>query len=413
MANAILTPSVIANEALRQLENELVLAKMINMDVSSEFNGEIGDTVNVRRPYRMTSQANNLDVSSFTTDIEEATVPVKLDQTLTTRFKLGALERTLEITDPRVQRVIGAAVIELRDKIEQKIAAQYTNVYHFSGTPGTRPQTFLSLATAGAYMTDAAVPMDPRYACHSPLTAAYLADSFKAQQRTPSKVDTALEKVSIGMYGGFDNYSSVHIPKHTVGVATGTPVVNGANQNVTYANSKTTWTQSLVTDGWTNSTTGILKAGDVITIAGVYEVNPISRQSTGRLQHFTVTADADSGASTGPATLTISPPIITSGPYQTVTAAPADDATITVKTGTGGTAYEQSLLFHPDFMMMVTRPINIPSDTGLKTASKTGNRMSIRVSEETTFNNLEYSHRMDILFGLKVTAPYLAHRLTA
>jgi len=33
-------------------------------------------------------------------------------------------------------------------------------------------------------------------------------------------------------------------------------------------------TTTLATDGWTNSITGILKAGDVITIAGVYAVNP-------------------------------------------------------------------------------------------------------------------------------------------
>jgi hypothetical protein len=153
--------------------------------------------------------------------------------------------------------------------------------------------------------------------------------------------------------------------------------------------------------------------GDVITIAGVFEVNPISKQSTGRLQNFVVTADANSGASTGPATLTISPPMITSGAYQTVTAAPADNAAITVKTGTGGTAYEQSLLFHPDALLMVTRPLDIPGDAGLKTSTATGNMMSIRVSESTEFSTLDHSYRMDMLFGLKVTAPYLGHRLTA
>lgn len=414
MANAFLTPDIIAKEVMFHLENEMVLAKLINTDYSSEFNGEIGDTVNVRRPIRMNSQADNLDVSSFSTDIEEATVPVALNKTITTRFKLGALERTLDIKDDRVQRVVKAAALEMKDQVEQRIAAEYINVYNFGGTPGTRPATHLLLAEEFAKMTDVAVPMSPRHAVHSPMTLATLADSFKAQQQSRTKVDTALEAAGIGSYAGFDNhYHSVHIPRHTVGVATGTPLVNGASQSVTYANSKATWSQTLATNGWTNSTTGILKAGDVITIAGVFEVNPVSRKSTGRLQTFTVLADANSGASTGPADLTISPPIIVSGPYQTVTAAPADDAVITVKTGTGGTAYEQSLLFHPDFMTMVTRPINIPSGTGLATATTSGNRMSIRVSEQTTFNTLEYSHRMDCLFGLKVTAPYLARRLTA
>jgi hypothetical protein len=414
MANAILTPSIIAKEMMVHLENEAVLAKKINTDYSTEFTGSVGNTIDVRRPIRMLGQADNLDVSSFTVDIEDANVPVVMNETYTVKFKLSALERTLDIRDDRVQRVIQNAAIKMRDYVESRIATVMKNAfYHFSGTPGTRPATFLSLATAGAYMTDAAVPMDPRCAVHSPLTAAHLADSFKQQQTSRGKNDTALEKVSIGYHAGFDNYSSVHIPRHTVGAHAGTPLVNGADQNVTYAASKATWTQSLITNGWSNSVTGILKAGDVITIGGVFEVNPISKQSTGRLQNFVVTADADSGASTGPSTLTISPPIIISGPYQTVSAAPADDAPITVKTGTASTAYEQSLLFHRDAMLMVTRPIDVPGDAGLRTATATGNMMSIRVSESTDFNTLDHSHRLDILFGLKATAPYLGHRLTA
>ncbi len=420
MPNAFLTPDIIAKEVMFHLENEMVLAKLINTDFSTEFNGEIGDTVNVRRPIRMNSQLNNLDVTSFSTDIEEATVPVKLDKTITTRFKLGALERTLDIKDDRVQRVVKAAALEMKDQVEQQIAAQYFNIYFFGGTAGTRPATHLTLAEQYAAMTDVAVPMSPRHAVHSPMTLAVLADSFKAQQQSRSKVDTALEAAGIGSYAGFDNhYHSVHIPRHISGVATGTPLVNNAGgaQTVTYAAAKETWSQNLITKGWTNSTTAILRQGDVFTISGVFEVNPVSRKSTGRLQTFTVLATVDSGASTGPATISISPPMIVSGPYQTISNAPADDAPITVVSKKGadaaGTAYEQSLLFHPDFMTMVTRPINVPAGTGLATATTAGNRMSIRVSEQTTFNTLEYSHRMDCLFGLKVTAPYLARRLTA
>jgi len=43
--------------------------------------------------------------------------------------------------------------------------------------------------------------------------------------------------------------------------------------------------------------------------------------NTSAEQTFTVISDADSASGTGIATLTIAPPMITSGPYQTVTAA--------------------------------------------------------------------------------------------
>jgi hypothetical protein len=416
MANAILTPTIIANEALMHLENELVLAQKVNVDYSREFTGSVGDTINVRRPIRFVGQSDNLDVSSYNEDIEDANVEVKIDKTETVKFELTPQELTLDIASSRIQQILRSAVIKLRDRVETEIAELYPYVWNFSGTPGTRPQTFLSLAEAGAHMTDMAVPQMDRCAVHTPLTAAYLADSLKSLQASRSKAQTAIERVSFGYYGGFENYESVHVQRHTVGVATGTPLVNGGSQAVTYATAKAATphnSQDLVTDGWTNSTTGILKAGDVITIAGVYSVNPISKQSTGRLQNFTVLEDADSGASTGPATLKISPAIIVSGPYQTVSAEPADDAVITVKTGTGGTAYEQSMLFHPDAFLLVSRPLNIASGSGVKTSSQTGNRMTIRVTEQVDFDTLKHQFRLDILFGVKAVYPDLAMRLTA
>ena len=84
------------------------------------------------------------------------------------------------------------------------------------------------------------------------------------------------------------------------GVATGTPLVNGGSQTG----------YGLVTDGWTNGVTGILKAGDWIQLGS---------GNTARL--YKVMADANSGATTGPATLTIWPKLRSS---------PANDATITV-----------------------------------------------------------------------------------
>ena len=71
------------------------------------------------------------------------------------------------------------------------------------------------------------------------------------------------------------------------GAGGGTPLVNGADQSGT----------SLVTDGWTNDVTGVIKAGDCFTIAGLDVL-------------FRATADANSGSTTGPATISIEPPIV-------------------------------------------------------------------------------------------------------
>ena len=88
------------------------------------------------------------------------------------------------------------------------------------------------------------------------------------------------------------------------GVATGTPLVNGASQTG----------NELVTDGWTTSTTGILKAGDYIQIG-----------SGAAAKLHKVLDDVDSDGS-GNATITIWPDL---------RSAPSDDAAIVVSGAKG------------------------------------------------------------------------------
>lgn len=409
MTNTLQNTSLIANEGLMHLENSLVLGGLISNDHSDKFQA-VGETISIRRPAQYAVQRNNLDITSGISDIIQGTVPVTLTKTATVAVNITAKERTLSF-DRLSEDVIKPAMIAMADTIEQDIAGQYYKYYHFSGTPGTVPSTFLSLAGGASILTDGGVPMSGRVAIHGTDAAANLADGLKGVY-VQGKAKTALEEAAVGRYGGFDNYMSVHAPTHTVGVATGTPLVNGAGQNVTYDTAKNSWSQTLNTDGWTNSTSGILKAGDVFTIANVFAVNPVSKQSTGRLQTFTVLADANSGASTGPAALTISPPIITSGAYQTVSGAPADNAVITVKTGAGGTSYKQSLLIHPASMTLVTRPLDIPSGAGVKTSTKSGNKVSVSVTEGVNLNTLTQTIRFDMLYETLVIDPRLGLRLT-
>lgn len=410
MANSFYTPTAVSKEFVRLLEQELVLGKMVGVDMSSDFKMN-GDTVYVRRQMQYLGQDDNIDLSSYTEDVTEGTVAVSMDSTWSNKVSIGATDRTLSF-DRWSEQVVRPMARRAAEKIETSIASLYTKFYHFDGTPGTVPSTVLELAEAGAYMSDVGIPNAGRVGFHSPVTSAKISNAI-ATSNVQSRNRTALEKAMIGYAGGFDNYESSFVPTHTVGVATGTPLVNGGTQNVTYAAAKDTWSQTLNTDGWTNSTTGILKAGDTFTIADVYSVHPGTKVSTGRLQTFTVLADADSGASTGPAALTISPPIITSGAFQTVDSVPADDADITVKTGTGGSSYKQSILLDPQAITLVSRPLDIPGDAGLKTSTQSGNLVTVSVSEWTEGNTLAHNMRFDVLWGKEVLDPRRGLRLTS
>lgn len=170
--------------------------------------------------------------------------------------------------------------------------------------------------------------------------------------------------------------------------------------------------QTLITDGWTASAAARVKAGDTFTIANVFSVHPGTKVSTARLQTFTILADASSDGS-GNATLTISPPIISSGAYQTVNSVPADNAAMTIKTGTASTAYRQSLLLDPQAITMVSRPIYLPDGQGVKTSLRQGNKVSVRVSEFVTGMDLKHFMRFDMLWGIEVTDPRRGLRLTS
>ena len=407
MANAFKNTTLVTRYAVIDFENALQMAGRVDRQAEKEFR-KVGQTIKVRRPVRFETESGATISSS--TDIEEGTIDVTLDQRHHVSFTVDSDDMTLEVDDFR-ERYVRPAMEELAQNVENELADSYKRIYNFVGTPGTTPASFLAVANAKKLLDETGVPTSlPKDAFYDPEAIVNLADALKGV--FPDSISRrAIENAMIKRIGDFTIYQNNSLKNHTVGVATGTPLVNGASQNVTYAASKDTWTQSLVTDGWTNSTTGILLEGDVFTIAGVNSINQRTRADTGNLQTFVVTADADSGASTGPATLTISPPIITSGPYQTVTAAPADNAAITVKTGTGGTTHRQNLAFAKNAITLATAPLDMPPGS-VEASQATHKGVSIRTVVFYNGTTDVSTWRFDILYGVKVQNPGFAVRTT-
>jgi hypothetical protein len=383
--------------------NELQMAGKVDrqLDSSGTFQKKVGGTAKIRRPVYFTSSEGAVITEGQTSAIEEATVLCTLDKRRKVVFNISSEEETLNIEDA-YERYIVPAAQELAQDVENDIAEiGYKGFYNFIGTPGTSPSTFLDVANAKAKLNLLGVPMDgKRCAFYGPLETVALSDGLKAV--FPTKISVrAIENATFGYYGGFMCYENQSLAAHTVGVATGTPLIDGASQNTTYLLAKDTDTQTLNTDGWTNSQTGILLEGDVIEIDGVYAVNRRTRKSTTQLAQFVVTADADSSASTGDAALTVSPPIITSGPYKTCDSAPADGATITVKTGTGGTAYTQNLAFHKNAITLAFARLTLPT-AGAESSRMTYKDVSIRLVKQYDSVNDETRWRFDILYLVKV-----------
>ena len=411
MANTIITPSIIAKEALMQLENNLVMGNRVHREYKKEFTGGVGDTVSIRKPVKFYTADGATRVNQ---DVEEKATTISVDQRKLVSWKFSTQDLTLSVEEYS-ERYIKPAMITLANTVDRSLFGLYTKVWNSVGTPGTTPANFAAIAAAAQRLDEMAVGTDNRSMMMNPAAGYAIAGNQLTLDAIGAMGRSAYEEAAIGQIAKFATYSTQNIANHSVGAHGGTPLVNGANQNVTYANATGANSQTLITDGWTNSTTGVVKAGDVITIAGVYAVNPVPGEgTTGKtvmpyLQQFTVLADANSGASTGPATLTISPAIITSGPYQTVSVAPADNAAITVL-GTASTAYPQNLGFHKNAFALVTVPLEMPDGAAFK-ARESHNGLSVRVVKDYDIDNDEDIIRIDILYGRAAIYPDLACRL--
>jgi hypothetical protein len=408
MAQNFKNTSLVTRLMLKAFMNSLQMGAKVDRQLDSQFR-KVGDTINVRRPVMFTA-TDGATISSAT-DIEERTAAVVLSERKKVNFEITSQDLTLSVED-FTARFVNPAAAELAQQVELSIADAYKQIGNFVGTPGTAPSTFLEVGAAAKVLTKLGVPMDSRWcAFYDEDASLALADGLKTV--FPTTIATkAIEEASIGRYSKFELYENQSLKLHTVGVATGTPLIDGASQDTTYTASGDAWAQSLITDGWTNSTAGILLAGDVITIAGVNAVNRKTRADTGDLQTFVVTADAASGASTGPSTLTISPPIITSGPYQTVTAAPADGAAIVVKTGASGTSHKQNMAWHKDAITLAMAPLDLPTD-GATASRESFGGISIRAVRQYDIINDKTIYRFDILYGVKAQNPDFAVRTTS
>lgn len=410
MANALITPSIIAKEALMQLKNSLHMSNRVHREYRDEF-VKIGETVSIRKPVKFYTADGATRVNQ---DVSEKTTSITINKRKHVSWGFSTQDLTLTVEDYS-ERYIKPAMITLANTMDRDGHALYSSVFNAVGTPGTTPNTFARVSPAAQRLDEMAVPSDRRTLLLNPAAHYAIAGDQTGLGAWDGKVKSAYEAAMIGRIAGMEAMATQNVTNHTVGVATGTPQVNGANQNVTYANATGDNTQTLITDGWTNSTTGILKKGDVFTIAGVFAVNPVPGEgTTGKqvmpyLQQFTVMADANSGASTGPATLTISPAIITSGPFQTVSAAPADNATITVL-GTGGVSYPQNLAFHRNAFALVTVPLELPDGAAFK-ARQSSDGLSVRVVKDYDIDTDDDVIRIDILYGWKAIYPDLATRL--
>ena len=376
-----------------------MLTRNVNRQYDDSFaveGAKIGSTLRIRLPDRaLVTDGAALQVQ----DDNEQFTTLSVAQQKHIGVNFTTAELTMQLDD-FAERVLKPRVSQLAASIDADVANAYQPIFQSVGTPGTTPATSLVLLQAQQKLNESAAVMSPRYATVNPAANAALVEGMKGLFNPTSTISRQFKN---GMMGegilGFEEVNmSQSIKVHTTGTRTGAHTVT-----------TTVSTQGQATINITGTGTQTLRRGDVFTIAGVFAVNPQTRESTGSLQQFTVLADATAaaGAYTG---VQISPAIFTaSNALATVDSFPQASAVVTFL-GAASTQFPQNLVYHKDAITFATADLLLPQ--GVDMASRqVHNGISMRIVRQYDINNDRMPCRIDVLYGYGVIRPQMACRL--
>lgn len=398
MSNVFATQQKITNAFLLLLKNEMVMGKLVTTKFDKDFSNEtvsVGDTVKVRRPPEFVVRDG---ATASAQDYKIGTVDVTIDKQKGVDVSLTSKEATLSVDELLENQTMKAKAAVLAQQVDSDLIGETLEFPHWVGTPGQLINSASDFFVGVQRAMELSIPMDDLHGILSPADHFALAGSFTALGASDATVKLAIEKAKLPMVGGVQPYVSQNVINLTVGSRTAASAaqVDGASQNVTYDDVRTTFSQTLNLKNMTEGHT--IKRGEVFSIANVNAVNPRSKVSLGYVQKFVVLADkvVDSA---GKAAVTVANPIIVSGAYQTVDAAPADSAAVTWM-GTASTAYAQNAIFHRGSIGLVSAKLVEPKSGVWSYATDPETGISVRTWSQSDITNDLHMTRVDVLYGV-------------
>jgi hypothetical protein len=358
---------------------------------------KIGSTLRIRLPDRaLVTDGAALQVQD---DNEQfTTLAVNNQKHIGVNFT--SAELTMQLDD-FADRVLKPRISQLASSIDADVANSYKGIFSSVGTPGTTPAPSLVLLQGQQKLNEYAAMMPNRYATVNPAANAGLVEGMKGLF---NPVDTISRQFKAGMMGeGVLGYDEINMSQSIKLHTTGTRAATGATVNGNASEGATTITLASAGNALT------FTVGDVFTVADCFSVNPQTRESTGSLQQFTVTA-ANTSSAGGAVTLAVSPALYS----PTNALASVSTLTITGKAvtfiGAASTSYPQNLIYHKDAISFATADLLLPQ--GVDMASRqVHNGISMRIVRQYDINNDRLPCRIDVLYGYSVIRAPMACRL--
>jgi len=392
MSNQLLTISMITQESLRVLTGSLKFMTNVNQGYNDEFaikGAKIGQTINIRKPARYVGRTGpvvNIEAQT------ETYVPLTLSEQYGVDLSFTSQEQTLSL-DMYSDRVIKPAMAQIANRMDAYGLSYLSKVYNQVGSPGSAVNSLSTYLQAGVKLDQNLAPRDGTWKFVADPNTQAVATGLGLNLFNPQpEISAQYRKGQLAQALGFEWYMDQNIPAHANGTFSGTIQVDGAGQTGS----------TLVIKGLT----GTLTAGTVFTIAGVNAVNPQTKQDLGVPQQFVVLVNR-----TGVGAMSISPAIVTSGAFQSVSAGPADSANLTIA-GASGVSTQLSVAYHPDAFVMGVAELDVPGGTDRAfraTDPQTG--VSVRIIRDYSVVTDQWITRFDVLFGFNTLYEQLACRI--
>lgn len=405
---------LVLNSFAAIFQNNLLAADIATWKkYDSEMNDRNGLNVSeqVGPRYRVYSTTNGVkDLSSGVQDSVFGSEQFVVNKTFNTSMGWGDFAKIKDIGSARESMALKNAATQLAEQIDAYIlqtAALAPN--NEVGTAGGAVADLNDVLTAYERLKEEGVDDSDLRLVLSYADKTALANTIVAYPATDSLSTQAFRKGFMGEVGGIPTMFTQQLSNITPGTRDAAAAVNGADQNVDYADVAVSgspgqyMTQTLLIDGLGAAAT--IKDGEIFTIADVNAWDNRLQQSLGRLQQFRVVGDATADG-TGAATIRIFPAIIIGDSdvniaHRTVDAVPADTAVVTWR-GTAATAYKPRILLQKDLIQINTADLVTPhSDTAMRKAL-TKVPLSVRMWQHSDFDTGAHSIRFDVALTANV-----------
>lgn len=393
MANNFITTDLVAKNSLAMFANNapfVMTASRIYEDEFMNTGYKIGDNIRIRRQ-------NHFIVGDGSTatpqDIIEDVENLNINHQYHTMIAYTIKDLSLRIDDFN-RMFIQPAIQEIITEMEKDIGSQAeTSLNYFTGTPGTRINSYESVDIAGAKLLEQGVNIsDNAYLAMSVRDGSVLKGAL-LNQFTPAYNDDIVKTSSLGHLSYFDVFQSQNIVNHVAGVGPRTRIGTDTLMVASVGSSGNV----LGLTGAQANVSNYFVAGDVISIGGVQSVNPIGRAPTGQDMQFVITANASSDAG-GVIQISLSPEIISdvNNPRRNVSNPIPTNAPVTMYNSHNvNVAYTRRSL---DIVCPPLYKLQVPY-VSVATDPVTG--LSLAVTQQGDMTTYQNYMRIDVLCGFK------------